>query len=146
MVYYYEKISYKNGKWYVHLLIPSKQELNDSFEYITNGLETPQNLCLPLENARYIPLISPNYRTVTSQHQINSIGNLFVSSEWDIQQQPYQIQTGDITLHATQYNYDKFCFNNPDEQGSFDWNAEVYKVFISSTPGIYTSASQNESP
>ena len=84
------------------------------------------------------------------------MGKLFVSQEWNIRQQVSSSQNKGTALsgvrYATQYDFDKFCFNNPyfdlifDDRFSFDWNAEVYKVFVSSTPGTYTSATQNERP
>ena len=151
MAYYYEKITNEKGKWYVHLLIPSKAELNDTFEYMTGGLQKAYNICLLLENARGAHL-TPDYRIVTSRHQIDKRGDLFVSTAWNIRQQTSRVLSSRTALdtiairYATQYDFDKFCCDNPDERLSFDWNAEVYKVFISSAPGKYTPACQNESP
>lgn len=157
MAYYFEKISYENGNWTAHLLIPSKTELNDSFEYMTGGLRRSQNLQLIIESAKE-QTQSPDYCIVTSRHQIDNAGNLFVSPEWNIRQQPCQADTmapataARTALHqlahhyATQYDYDKFCCNNPDDRFPFDWNAEVYKAFVSSAPGTYTPADQANSP
>ena len=157
MTYYYEKISYENGNWFASLLIPSKAELNDSLEYMTGGLRRSQNLRLPIESAKG-QTQSPDYRIVTSQHQMDDAGNLFVSREWNIRQQPCQANamapasSAKTALHplanryANQYDFDKFCFDNPDERVPFDWNAEVYKAFVSSSPGTYIPADQNEIP
>lgn len=155
MCYYFEKMSYENSEWFVHLLISSKTELNDSLEYITGGLRRAHNLRLLVAKG---PRPAPDYRVVTSRHQIDSKGNLFVSPEWNIRQQPCQANnmapttSANTALHplasryASQYDFDKYCFNNPDERFPFDWNGEVYKAFISSTPGTYTLASNSESP
>ena len=151
MAYYYEKMGYDNGQWFVHLLIPSKAELNDSLEYMTGEQQTAQNLRLLLENSTN-QTQSPDYRIVTSRHQIDNNEDLFVSPEWNIRQQRYQTESKNTALHpiavryATQYDLDKFCFDNPDERFPFDWNAEVYRAFVSSTPGTYTPASDSDSP
>lgn len=131
MPYIYEKISYDNGQWFAHLLI--------------DGQGPPRNLQLFLENANG-QTHSPDYRVVTSKHQIDVWGALFVSRE------PNHRNAHHFGLHplavryATQLDFDKFCFDNPDSRVSFDWNAEVYKAFESRTPGIYTSPSNSIPP
>ena len=133
MTYSYEKISYDNGKWFAHLLIDSKP---------------PRNLELFLQNASGQPLSPPNYLIVTSQHQIDDEGSLILARE------PNHRSTTQFGLdplqravrYATQLDFDKYCFDNPDGRLSFDWNAEVYRAFNSSTPGIYTSASNCNAP
>ena len=152
MTYFYEKISYLNGEWFVHLLIPSKIELNDSLEYITGKQRTAQNLRLLLAPAKNQPLSQPDYRVVTSRHQIDNRGSLFVSTTWNIRQQTRPTLTSNAALdteavrYATQYDFDKFCFDNSDERLEFDWNAEVYRAFESAMPGVYTPASNNDNP
>jgi len=126
MTYTYEKISVENGNWYVHLLLP---------------LNT--NIRLPLENASG-QTKTPVYRIVTPQHQIDVWGALFVSKEPNYR--------GGFGLHplavryANQWDFDKFCVNNPDERLSFDWNAEVWRAWESSTSGEYSPASNNDTP
>ena len=124
MTYTCEKISVENGNWYVHLLLP---------------LNT--NIRLPLENASG-QTHSCDYRIVTQQHQIDDRGTLFVSTEPNLR--------GGFGLHplavryATQGDFDKFCYVNPDSRLLFDWNAEVWKVWQSSAPGEYSSASNSD--
>jgi len=131
MTYSYEKISYENGKWFVHLLMEGHR---------------PSNLQLFLQNADGQKLSPPNYLIVTSQHQIDDQGSLFISRDRNYR------STTQFGLHplairyATQLDFDKYCFDNPDDRLSFDWNAEVYRAFNSRTPGIYTSASNSEAP
>tara|TARA_Y100000590_G_C15666530_1_gene994657 strand:- start:1113 stop:1499 length:387 start_codon:yes stop_codon:yes gene_type:complete len=128
MVYTFEKISYDNGKWFVHLLI--------------EGL---YNLRLFLQNASG-QKFKPNYLIVTSKHQIDDKGELFISTE------PNHRSISEFGLHplavryATQCDFDKYCFDNPDSRLSFDWNAEVHRAFESSTPGIYMSAANSDAP
>ena len=133
MTYSYEKISYENGKWFVHLLMEGHR---------------PSNLQLFLQNADGQKLSPPNYLIVTSQHQIDDEGSLILARE------PNYRSTTQFGLdplqravrYATQLDFDKFCFDNPQSGSSFDWNAEVYRAFNSRTPGIYTSASNSEAP
>jgi len=131
MAYIYEKITYDSGKWFAHLLMEGHR---------------PSNLQLFLQNANGQKLSPPNYLIVTSQHQIDDQGSLFVSRE------PNYRSTTQFGLHplairyATQLDFDKFCFDNPQSGSSFDWNAEVYRAFKSRTPGIYMSASNNDPP
>ena len=152
MAYYYEKMSYLKGEWFAHLLIPSKIELNDSLEYITGKQRTAQNLSLLLTGAKNQPPSPPDYGVVTSRHQIDKNGSLFVSNAWNIRQQTTPTSTFNAALdteavrYATQYDFDKFCFDNPGVKSGFDWNAEVFRAFSSSTPGVYTPASNNDDP
>ena len=147
MAYFLKKFTPLNGSWSVHLLIPSKSDLMDPLSYVTGGLQRSQNLCLPLHSLKGQPNHTP-YRIVTRRHQINNIGELFVSLEWNIRQQVSSSQNEGTPLsgvrYATQYDFDKFCFENPDNRYPIDWNAEVYKVFISSAPRIYTSAENGD--
>ena len=146
MAYWYEKISFENGKWFANLLVPSNVELNDSFEYMTGKQRTAQNLYLLIESAKNQPCKPPNYGVVTSQHQIDNRGALFVTNEVNNRNTAQAPLDPIAVRYANQYDFDKFCCDNPDERLSFDWNAEVYKAFISCVPGKYTSADQNESP
>jgi len=148
MAYYYEKMSYDNGQWFANLLIPSNVELNDSLEYVAlGGQRTAQNLYLLIESAKNQPCKPPNYAVVTSRYQIDNQGALFVTNEVN-HRSTRQAPLDTIAVrYANQYDFDKFCSDNPDERrGSFDWNAEVYKAFISSTPGTYRRADESESP
>jgi len=146
MAYFCEKFSLFNGSWSVYLLIPSK---DNQYSYLTSRLEKPTNLCLPLHSMDSQPNHAP-YKIVTRRHQIDDMGNLFVSQTWNIRQQISKNQSELTPLegvrYATQYDFDKFCFENPDERVPLDWNAEVYKVFISSVSGTYTLAENGDIP
>ena len=138
-------MSYDNGQWFVHLLIPSNVELNDSFEYMSGKQRTAQNLYLLIESAKN-QTHSSDYRIVTSRHQIDNRGALFVTN-WINHRSTTQAPLDTIAVrYANQYDFDKFCSDNPDERVSFDWNAEVYRAFVSSMPGTYTPASDSDSP
>ena len=147
MVYFWEKFSLLNGSWSVHLLIPGVASPVDP--YGSSGLEKPTNLCLPLDckdgQSDYTP-----YKIVTRRHQIDDGGKLIVSKAWNIRQQVSSTQNEGAPLegvrYATQYDFDKFCFENPDERFPLDWNAEVYKAFMSSISGTYTSAENGALP
>ena len=147
MSYFYDHMAYQNNRWYVYLLMPSKQELMDSLEYTNAIFKTHQPLCIYLENAKdQKPDGGHSYRVVTMRHQIDSNGAMFVSNAWNIRQQPCKASAAHAALdtiglrYATQYDFDKFCYDNPDSRYPFDWNAEVYKAFIASTRA--TSISQ----
>ena len=131
MTYSYEKISYDNGKWFAHLLIDSNP---------------PRNLELFLQNASGQKLSPPNYLIVTSQHQIDDNGSLFLATEPNYRSTTQFGLNPLAVRYATQFDFDKFCFDNPQSGSSFDWNAEVYRAFESRTPGIYTSASNGDAP
>ena len=147
MAYYFEKMSYDNGQWFANLLIPSNVELNDSFEYMTGKQRTAQNLYLLIESAKNQPCKPPNYGTVSSQHQIDNKGVMFITNGVNHRMATLTPLDPIAVRYANQYDFDKFCSDNPDERrGSFDWNAEVYKAFISSTPGTYSRADESESP
>jgi len=131
MTYSYEKISYENGKWFVHLLMAGHRH---------------SNLQLFLQNADGQKLSPPNYLIVTSQHQIDDQGSLILAREPNYRSTT-QFGLDPLAIrYATQLDFDKYCFDNPDDRLSFDWNAEVYRAFNSRTPGIYTSASNSEAP
>lgn len=149
MAYFWEKFSLLNGSWSVHLLIPGVASPVDPYGYITSGLEKPTNLCLPLDCMDGQPDHTP-YKIVTRRHQIDDGGKLIVSKAWNIRQQVSSTQNEGAALegvrYATQYDFDKFCFENPDERFPLDWNAEVYKAFMSSISGTYTSAENGALP
>ena len=146
MAYYYEKMSYDNGQWFANLLIPSNVELNDSFEYMSGKQRTAQNLYLLIESAKNQPCKPPNYAVVTSRHQIDNRGVLFMTNEVNHRSTTLAPLDTIAVRYANQYDFDKFCSDNPDERVSFDWNAEVYRAFVSSMPGTYTPASDSDSP
>ena len=131
MTYSFEKISYDNGKWFAYLLIDSAP---------------PRNLQLFLQNASGQKLSPPNYLIVTSRHQIDDRGSLFVSREPNYRSTTQFGLAPLAVRYATQFDFDKFCFDNPHSGSSFDWNAEVYRAFESQTPGIYTPASNSGAP
>ena len=149
MAYFWEKFSLLNGSWSVHLLIPGVTSPVDPYGYITSGLEKPTNLCLPLDCMDGQSDHTP-YKIVTQRHQIDDGGKLIVSKAWNIRQQVSSTQNEGAALegvrYATQYDFDKFCFENPDERFPLDWNAEVYKAFMSSISGTYTSAENGALP
>lgn len=147
MAYYFERMSYDNGQWFANLLIPSNVELNDSLEYVAlGGQRTAQNLYLLIESAKNQPCEAPNYGVVTSWYQIDNQGAMIVTNEVNHRSTTQAPLDTAAVRYANQYDYDKYFCDNPDARISFDWNAEVYKAFISSTPGTYTPADQNESP
>ena len=131
MTYSYEKISYDNGKWFSYLLIDSNP---------------PRNLQLFLQNASGQKLSPPNYLIVTSQHQIDDNGSLFLATEPNYRSTTQFGLNPLAVRYATQFDFDKYCFDNPQSGSPFDWNAEVYRAFNSRTPGIYTSASNCDVP
>ena len=147
MVYFWEKFSLLNGSWSVHLLIPGVASPVDP--YGSSGLEKPTNLCLPLDCMDGQSDPTP-YKIVTRRHQIDDGGKLIVSKAYNIRQQVSPAQNEGAPLegvrYATQYDFDKFCFENPDDRFPLDWNAEVYKVFMSSVSGTYTSAENGALP
>ena len=149
MSYFLEKFTLLNGSWSVHLLIPKKSEFTDALSYLTGGLQRSKNLCLPLCSLKG-QHNHTLYRIVTRRHQIDDMGKLFVSLEWNIRQQVSSSQNEGTALsgirYATQYDFDKFCFENPDNRYPIDWNAEVYKAFISSAPGIYSPTENGDLP
>ena len=138
MAYFYHHMSWepKIEKWFVHLEIPSKLELNDSMEYVTGVFGPRQSICLQLDGAKnQHPNNGVGYRMVTMRHQIDNNNKMFLSLSWNIRQQIDRKQSNNAALavqavrYATQYDFDKYCFENPTKE--FDWNAEVYKTFIS---------------
>ena len=132
MAFIYEKISYDNGKWFAHLLIEGPP---------------PCNLQLFLQNASGEKLSPPNYLIVSSNAQIDDAGSLFVSTVPNCRGGCPEFGLHPLAVrYATQFDFDKFCFDNPGSRVSFDWNAEVYRAFESHTPGIYTSASNSDAP
>ena len=122
MTYNLEKFSFANNTWEVHLRIaPFKFRI----------------LYFPNTEKKAIP---PNYKVVTLKHQIDEAGNLFACSAWNIRQQASPNQINGTPLagvrYATQFDFDKFCFENPDEKNPDDWNTKVYKAFISTTTQV----------
>lgn len=138
MAYLFEKLSILNGHWSVHLLF--QQEILPH--------RGPVNVRLPLDcmNGQS----NPDYKIVSPRQQIDDNGKLFVCTAWNIRQQISSTQHVGTPLagvrYATQYDFDKFCFENPDERYPLDWNAEVYKVFMSYVPGTYSPAENGTSP
>ena len=98
MTYSYEKISYDNGKWFAHLLIDGKP---------------PRNLELFLQNASGQKLSPPNYLIVTSQHQIDDNGSLFLATEPNYRSTTQFGLNPLAVRYATQFDFDKYCFDNP---------------------------------
>ena len=145
MAYYYEKMSYDNGQWFANLLIPSNVELNDSLEYMSGKQRTAQNLYLLIESAKNQPCKPPNYGVVSTRHQIDNKGALFIANGENHRMSTQAPLDPIAVRYANQYDFDKFCFDNPDKcRRPFDWNAEVYRAFVSSTPGMYTPASDSD--
>ena len=140
MTYYYDNITYDKNQWFVHLKLPSLQEQYDSLEYMSNTPSTYKHINLLLNSAKdKDPKKGVVYKVVTKKHQMDQNGKLFVSSAWNIRGQTIQDREMGINTpldpqavgYATQYDFDKYCFDNPDSRYPFDWNAEVYKAFIS---------------
>ena len=81
-----------------------------------------------------IPKKGVDYKVVTKKHQMDQNGKLFVSSAWNIRGQTTQDREMGINTpldpqavgYATQYDFDKYCFDNPDSRYPFDWNAARY--------------------
>tara|TARA_Y100001970_G_scaffold132279_1_gene163144 strand:+ start:2100 stop:2555 length:456 start_codon:yes stop_codon:yes gene_type:complete len=127
-------------QWFVHLQIPTNLVFTEST--MIDSRSVVQDLCLLLESAKdQDPNKGTNYGIVTGQHQIDKNGKLFIVKSWNIRQQSSIGDepagrigvplAGEAVRWATQYDFDKFCFDNPDARYSYDWNAEVYKAFIS---------------
>ena len=140
MTYYYDHMTYYKKQWFVHLKLPSLQEQYDSLEYMSNTPSTYKHINLLLNGAKdKDPKKGVDYKVVTKKHQMDQNGKLFVSSAWNIRGQTTQDREMGINTpldpqavgYATQYDFDKYCFDNPDSRYPFDWNAEVYKAFIS---------------
>ena len=141
-MYYYDHFSFYKNKWFVHLKILSIQEKNDSLEYITNTNSTYKLTSMLVNSIQSNdPKDISNYKVITKKFQIDKDGKLIVSSAWNFRCQTSKDQEMGFNTpldtqavrYATQYDYDKFCFENPDSRFPFDWNAEVYKAFISPT-------------
>ena len=136
-MYYYDHITWDptSKQWLVYLNILSALECNDSLEYVTNNLNTHKSVCLTLDSAKNQDVKNGvNYRIVSKAHQIDYNGLLFISKSWNIRQQVCPNSINNIPLsgairYATQFDFDKFCFKNPDSCCPYDWNAEVYKAF-----------------
>ena len=140
MTYYYDHMTYYKKQWFVHLKLPSLQEQYDSLEYMSNTPSTYKHINLLLNGAKdKDPKKGVDYKVVTKKHQMDQNGKLFVSSAWNIRGQTTQDREMGINTpldpqavgYATQYDFDKYCFDNLDSRYPFDWNAEVYKAFIS---------------
>ena len=132
MSYILEKISYIDKTWYACLLVEG-----------VGG--RPRNVQIWLKNA-HGQKYSPDYRIVNNGHQIDDRGMLFLST---CENQRWGAMKGLHPLavrYATQYDFDKFCFENPNSRLSFDWNAEVFRAFVSVWPGVYTPASNSDGP
>ena len=83
---------------------------------------------------------------VQKYHQIDNKGVLFLST-WENHRRSAMPGLHPLAVrYATQYDFDKFCFDNPNERLQFDWNAEVYRAFESDTPGVYAPTSNNAKP
>ena len=142
MAYYYEKMIFNSGKWFARLLIPAMNSLKKKPTYLLLDLQRAKKTMNPID-----------YRIITPRYQINYKDKMIVTQVWSYDNKLNKLKripTNDVKLegkrYATQYDYDKLCFDNPDPQKPFDWNAEVYRAFISSTPGTYTTASNNDIP
>ena len=142
MSYFYDHMTFQKQKWWVYLLLPSTQEIADSLEYTNVIFKTHTTVALYLDAADgQDPNDDNGYRVVTMKHQIDHNGRIFVSNDWNIRQQVPNPDgsipakntplSTDAARYATQYDFDKYCFQNPDSRYPFDWNAEVYKAFIS---------------
>ena len=146
MSYFYDHISWNSTakQWVVHLQIPMNLVFTDSL--IVDSRSVRQDLCLLLESAKHQDpkdFRGSEYQVITRRHQIDRHGRLFVTKAQNIRQQPCTSNGMKPASHvntpldsgavrwATQYDFDKFCFDNPDTRISYDWNAEVYKAFIS---------------
>ena len=140
--YYFDHISWHptTKQWFVHLKIPMNLVFTESL--MIDSRSVSQDLCLLLESAKHQKpkdFKISDYGVVTRRHQIDKNGRLFVTQAWNIRQQP--TPTSDVhtpldvegVRWATQYDFDKFCFDNPDSRRPYDWNAAVYQAFISRT-------------
>ena len=119
MYYIYDHMSWqkKTKQWFVHLKVPNEQ----SFKNINLLLSSASNIS---------PKNGHNYLLVTSRHQIDKSGRLFATTATNFRNTSTAPLDGAVR-YATQYEFDKFCFENPDQKYSYDWNSEVYKTFIS---------------
>ena len=151
MSYTYVGLSYREStkNWFVHLHVPTTLEFHDPYNFMLQNDRrfVQQNVVLLIPGAKnQKPTKSPpDYKVVTQQHQIDESGKIIVCTAWNIRQSvvapggtrprgPARLPT-EIPLegkrYATQFDFDKHCFENPDARFPFDWNAEVYKAYIS---------------
>lgn len=151
MSYTYVGLSYREStkNWFVHLHVPTTLEFHDPYNFILQNDRrfVQQNVVLLIPGAKNQKSTKspPDYKVVTQQHQIDESGKIIVCTAWNIRQSvlapggtrprgPARLPT-EIPLegkrYATQFDFDKYCFENPDARFPFDWNAEVYKAYIS---------------
>ena len=144
MSYTYVGLSYREStkNWFVHLHVPTTLEFHDPYNFMLQNDRrfVQQNVVLLIPGAKnQKPTKSPpDYKVVTQQHQIDESGKIIVCTAWNIRQSvfapggtrprgPARLPTEiplEGTRYATQFDFDKHCFENPDARFPFDWNAE----------------------
>ena len=128
MTQYYFHYNEKFNQWFAHLYeIKNPQDTSpDALFWIVNNIpHLQENLCLMIKSAvNEKSSCVPKYKYVSQKHQIDADGNLFLSC---------RAAPAANNHYATQFDFDKYCFENPnpDPGAPFDWNAAVYKAFVS---------------
>ena len=124
-----------SGKWFVTLEYIDKGELSNWIPslrglMLTNTIRfeittVPDNLKIPdVAKKSYKDINNPN--SPPGKFQIEADGSLIA-----VETNSWRVLTGLSGIrYATQADFDKMCFDNPDPRYPYDWNAEVYKLFI----------------
>ena len=90
---------------------------DDSLDRTTNGKGE-------VAKKSYKDINNPN--SPPGKFQIEADGSLIA-----VETNSWRVLTGLSGIrYATQADFDKMCFENPDPRYPYDWNAEVYKLFI----------------
>lgn len=124
-------------KWYVKLTCPLNLEAAALAFWLNKPITGFQlKLQLAPECDTYAAPTKKDYLFVTPRHQIDRQGELFVSTAWNIRQQLSPSSQNFVALDsegirfANQYDFDKFCSENPDPRFPLAWNAHVFKAFL----------------
>ena len=124
-----------SGKWFVTLEYIDKGELSNWIPslhglMLTNTVRfeittVPDHLKIPnVAKKSYKDINNPN--SPPGKFQIEADGSLIA-----VETNSWRVLTGLSGIrYATQADFDKMCFDNPDPRYPYDWNAEVYKLFI----------------
>jgi hypothetical protein len=79
-----------------------------------------------------------SYKAIDTTFQIDADGNIFASMARSMRFNWTPLDCRAVR-YATQMDFDKMCCDNPDSRYPYDWNAEVYKLFMKFVPTIMTS-------
>ena len=123
-----------SGKWFVTLEYIDKGELPNWLPCFSDMMATntvrfeittvPDNLKIP-DVAKESYKDINNHNSPPGIFQIEADGSLIA-----VNANPGRVMTALSGIrYATQADFDKMCFANPDPRFPYDWNAEVYKLF-----------------